>query len=707
VDSADNIEWRLPSIVVQLRDYLRCCGFIVLFVANSAVQAQQLTAPAEKADFIAANLDRSVSPGNDFFEYANGGWFKRNPIPSRESSWGLNTLVRDQLYVALRDINAHAAAKAAPPGSDEQMIGDFWVMGMDVQRAQRLGVRPMQQELARIEGVKNLQQALDAGFALKPLGVDAFFDFVVDQDSKNSQVICIYISQGGLGLPNRDFYLNTDKSIEHIRSEYVAHNARLLRLLGRSEADATKAAVDVMAFETSLAKASRKLEDTRDPLANYHRMTLAQLTRDHTPSIIWVDRLAAWGLRPDSLVVRQPEYFDALEQVLAHASIPVLKDYLRLRLVSDYASYLSAPFVAEDFEFNSRLLEGQKQLQPRWMRVLESEDAGGFGGTADPMGMLVGHRFVSEHFSAGAKQRYSNLLQSIEAAYRQRIMRLEWMGDATKASALRKLAALRGKISYPDHWLDYSGLVIGRSSYCENMMNIARWGFAHMVAKFGRPVDHSEWRMTPQTWDAYYNAANNELVVPAAMFIVPGVADTDVDDAVVYGYVGASTIGHEITHGFDDRGRKFDAAGNLTDWWTVEDATRFEQRASAIVRQFDAYQPFPGFHINGKASLGENIADYGGVLLALDAFKQTEQYRRNEKIGGLTPLQRFFLGYAYGWMVQQRPELIRRNLLSDVHAPPKWRVVGPLSNIPDFYQAFDVKPGQPMWRTAAERASIW
>jgi putative endopeptidase len=298
-------------------------------------------------------------------------------------------------------------------------------------------------------------------------------------------------------------------------------------------------------------------------------------------------------------------------------------------------------------------------------------------------------------------------LQSIEAAYRQRMMRLGWMDDATKASALRKLAALRSKISYPDQWLDYSGLVIGRSSYCENMMNVARWGFAHMVAKFGKPVDHSEWRMTPQTWDAYYNSSSNELVVPAAMFIVPGVADTDVDDAVVYGYVGASTIGHEITHGFDDQGRKFDAAGNLTDWWTVEDAKRFEQRAAVIVRQFDAYQPFPGFHINGKATLGENIADYGGVLLALDAFKQTEQYRKNEKIGGLTPLQRFFLGYAYGWMVQRRPELIRRDLLSDVHAPPKWRVIGPLSNVPDFYQAFDVKPGQPMWRPAAERASIW
>jgi putative endopeptidase len=689
-----------------MRNYLLCWG-LVLFATGAAVQAQPPVIPGQQVDFIADHLDRSVSPGDDFFEYANGGWFKRNPIPASESSWGLDTLVRDQVYVALRDINVRAAAKAAPAGSDERKVGDFWVTGMDVQQAQRLGVRPLQEQLSGIEAVKNLQQALDAGFALQPLGVDAFFQVMVGQDAKNNQTICVYISQGGLGLPNRNFYLNTDKSIEHIRTEYVAHNARLLRLLGRSDTEAKRAAADVMAFETSLAQAARKLEDTRDPLANYHRMTLAQLTREHTPSINWSDRLASWGLHPDSLVVRQPEYFDALERVLAHTSVPVLKDYLRLRLLSGYAAYLSEPFVTEDFDFSGRLLQGQKQLQPRWMRVLKSEDAGGFGGSADPMGMLVGHRFVSEHFSAGSKQRYSNLLQSIEAAYRQRIMRLGWMDDATKSSALRKLATLRGKISYPDQWVDYSRLVIGRSSYCENMLNIARWGFAHMVAKFGQPVDHSEWRMTPQTWDAYYYAINNELVVPAAMFIVPGVADTDVDDAVVYGYVGASTIGHEITHGFDDQGRKFDASGNLTDWWTVEDARRFEQRAAVIVRQFDAYQPFPGFHINGKASLGENIADYGGVLLALDAFKQTEQYRSNQKIGGLTPLQRFFLGYAYGWMVQQRPELIRSNLLSNVHAPPKWRVLGPLSNIPDFYQAFDVKPGQPMWRPPAERASIW
>jgi putative endopeptidase len=321
--------------------------------------------------------------------------------------------------------------------------------------------------------------------------------------------------------------------------------------------------------------------------------------------------------------------------------------------------------------------------------------------------MMLGHRFVSEHFPEAAKKRYSLLVEAIEGAYRERISRLDWMSDTTKAKALEKLSAINRKVGYPDRWSDYADLVITRSSYCENMMSVARWRFNHMLGWFGKPVDRTEWSLTPQTYNAYYSASNNEIVLPAAIFIMPGVADSEVDDAVAYGYVGASTIGHEITHGFDNRGRKFDAKGNLADWWTAEDSAQFEKRAGNVVKQFDAYQPLPGFHINGKATLSENIADYGGVQLALDAFKKTEQYTKGERISGLTPLQRFFLGYAYGWMQQASEEQIRQQLLSDIHAPAKWRVLGPLANVPEFYEAFGVKPNDAMWRPAMDRANIW
>ena len=323
------------------------------------------------------------------------------------------------------------------------------------------------------------------------------------------------------------------------------------------------------------------------------------------------------------------------------------------------------------------------------------------------MGMVLGKLFVKDNFSEASKKRYADLVEAIRTAYADRIDRLEWMSAETKARAKAKLVAVTKKVGYPDHWKDYSGLVIGRDSYCANMISAARWAFNDMTGKFGKPVDHTEWGMTPQTYNAYYNPSNNEIVLPAAQFMIPGWPDAMVDDAVAYGYSGGSTIGHEITHGFDDEGRQFDAKGNLTDWWTKEDSLKFQEKAEAMVRQFDAYEPIPGIHINGKASLGENIADFGGILLGIDAFKKTEQYRKGVKIGGLTPMQRYFLGYALGWMSQVREEPLRAQLLSDVHAPAKWRVIGPLSDLPEFYEAFGIKEGQPMWRPEKDRVRIW
>jgi len=644
-------------------------------------------------------MNLSVDPGSDFFDYANGAWLAGNPIPASESGWGIGHVVKEELYAKLRKISEQAAKSQAQTGSDQQQIGDFWATAMDESKADTLGLTPLAPELALIDSIKTVEDAMDVAFALRPVRVSAFCRLSVSQDEKQSDVMSVHIEQGGLGLPNRDFYFNPVKGIAQIRQDYVAHIARMLKLMGRSDRDSLKAAKSIMKFETALAKASRNREELRDPEKNYNKMSPGSLTSKHTPLIAWDHRLAVMSLHPDFVIVGQPEFFTALNRLLGKTPVPVLKDYLRIQLVSGDAPYLGKSWVDEDFSFSGRVLSGQKEQRPRWKRVLDAQ------GSA--MGMVLGKIFVQEYFPPKAKQRYTDLVEAVRTAYRERIDRLDWMSDATKARAKEKLAKITAKVGYPDQWKDYSALVVSTNSYCENMMNAARWKFNDMISKYGKPVDRKEWIMTPQTYDAYYRPENNEIVLPAAIFTVPGMRDEDLDDAVVYGYAAASTIGHEITHGFDDEGRQFDPAGNLKDWWTAEDASRFQKRAEVMVAQFNAYEPLPGLHINGRACLGENLADYGGLLLGLDAFKKTEQYKQEVKIAGFTPIQRYFLGYALGWCEQPRDQILRTRLLSDVHAPAKWRVNGPLSNIPDFHEAFGVKPGQPMWRPPETQVKVW
>ncbi|WP_235893637.1 M13 family metallopeptidase [Cognatilysobacter lacus] len=658
-----------------------------------------VASPGKPKDFLAAHLDTSVDPGVDFFQYANGGWLKAHPIPKSESSWGIGNEVDDELYARLRTISEAAAKAHGKAGTDQQKIGDFWATGMDAAKADRLGVHPLDAELARIDAIRSEQDVLDTVFAFKPIGVDALFHVSVGQDSKDSSTMAVQLHQGGLGLPERDFYFNAEPGVAKLRAAYVTHIARSFELLGRDPAAARTSALQVMAFETALAQASRKLADLRDPEKNYNKIVPADLTAKYTPGIDWAAHLAAWKLQPAYVVVGQPEFFAAQDRLLRETPVPVLQDYLRYHLVDSYAPYLSTAFDNEYFDFHHRAMAGQQEQRPRWKRTLDEEN--------DAMGMVLGRIFVSNYFPKASKRRYEAMVESIRDTFRARIERLDWMGGDTKAKALVKLAAITPKVGYPDKWKDYSTLVVGRDSYAANVMSAQRWQFEDNLAKFGKPVDRTEWDMTPQTYNAYYNPSNNEIVLPAAIFMVPGVPDAKVDDAVAYGYVAASTIGHEITHGFDDEGRQFDAKGNLSGWWTAQDADRFNAAAKKMVNEFNAYEPLPGLHINGQASLGENIADYGGLLLGLEAFQKTQQYKQGRPIGGLTPTQRYFLGYALGWMSQQREERLRQRLLSDVHAPAKWRVLGPLSNIPDFYQAFNVKPGQPMWRAPEDRVQIW
>ena len=668
-------------------------NFTMLATAQTAVP------PAAAGDLLTSNLDLAVDPGKDFFGYANGGWLARHPIPVEEAGWGIGNLVEEELYLKLRQINETAAVAHAPAGSDPQKIGDFWATAMDEARANALGLAPLQPELGLIESIRGVEDVVRVSFALRPVGVDTFFDVSVGQDERQSDLMSVHVEQDGLGLPERDFYFNPEAGTARVRREYVAHLGRLLRLMGRTEAGAGSAAERVMEFETALARASRKLEDLRDAEKNYHKISPADLTRKQTPLIAWPECLGTLSLHPDFVIVGQPEYFTALNRLLKQTPVPVLQDYLRLHLISAYAEYLGQAWDDEDFSFEGKVLSGQQQERPRWKRVLDSQE--------HAMGMVLGKIFVRDYFPERTKQRYTGLVQSILTVYRERIDRLDWMSEATKARAREKLAKVTAKVGYPDHWKDYATLVVGTNSYCENMKSAARWHFHDMISKFGKPVDRTEWDMTPQTYNAYYDDANNEIVLPAAIFTIPGVRDDELDDALVYGYAAASTIGHEVTHGFDDEGRRFDAAGNLQDWWTAKDAARFKTRAAVLAAQFSAYEPLPGLHINGQACLGENLADYGGVLLGLDAFKKTAQYREGLKIGGFTPLQRYFLGYALSWASHERDEHLRKDLLSDVHSPAHWRVNGPLSNIPEFYEAFGIQPGQPMWRPAGQRAKVW
>lgn len=652
-------------------------------------------------DYLAAHVDTSLNPADDFFAWCNGQWIKDNPIPASEVSWGIGHLVEEQNYLGLKEISVNAAATQAAEGTDARKIGDFWSTGMDSAKADQLGYSPLQAQFDRINAITNVKDAVAVMIEFEPLGVGAFYGgFYVGQDARHSDVMAVQLWQGGLGLPDRDYYFNTDAETKAIREAYPGHVSEMLVLTGYTKDKADAAAAGILAFETKLAESSRTLAMLRKDELNYNKMATADVTKKLTPSIDWAGVCSAHGCNAvDSIIVGQPEFFSALEKNLNATSTDVIKAYLQYHLVSTYASYLSKNIDDADFNFYGKMLQGAEEQRVRWKRVLDAEESA--------MGMVLGKLWVEKYFDATAKQRYVDMVEAIRDVYAVRIQNLDWMSDTTKAKALDKLQRMTKKVGYPDKWKDYSALVIATNSYCENMMNASRWDFNDMTSKYGKPVDRTEWDMTPQTYNAYYNPSNNEIVLPAAIFIIPGLPDSLADDAMVYGYAAASTIGHEITHGFDDQGRGFDAEGNMTNWWTKTDSAKFTARAQVMIDQFSKFEPLPGKFINGEATLGENIADYGGILLGWDAFVKTEQFKKGEKKGGYTPAQRYFMGYALGWMGHAREEQLAQRLLTDVHSPGKWRVNGPFANIPAFHDAFGVKDGDNMWVGAEQRVMIW
>jgi putative endopeptidase len=674
--------------------------YIAGIAALSLCAYQTKTLLDKPNDPIYKNLDPTVSPGADFFMYANGTWLKQNPIPPAYSSWGIGNEVTEEIRDRLKKINEDALTAHAPQGSSTQKIGDFYYTGLDSAGIEKAGITPLQEQLTLIDQAKDTQDILNTSAVLTTLGVRNIIGVHVSQDDKNSSKMMVQLGQAGLGLPNRDYYFKTDARTTRIRNDYTdKYLPTLLTLSGWDGAKTAAGAKSSYNIEKFLADSSRKLENLRDPYRNYNKMTVAQLNR-LTPDINWSSLFKTLELKAvDSVIVGQPEYYRAVNQALKTFTIDDWKAYLRLKLITAYAPYLNDALADESFRFNGKVLRGQIEQLPRWKRVLDTENG--------IMGELLGQLFVKEYFPEKSKERYVAEVEAIRQAYREHIRKLDWMSPETKQKALIKLNAIHPKVGYPDQWKDFSTLSISRVSYVGNVLQARHWLYLFNVNKLGKPVNHQEWNMTPQTYNANYSPSNNEITFPAAQLLIPGIKDDDVDDAMAYGYVAASVIGHEITHGFDDEGRQFDAKGNLKEWWTPQDSIQFTKRAQMLIDQFNGYVVLDSLHINGKATLGENIADLGGIVLGIDAFKKTRQYKEGKKINGFTPMQRFFLGYALSWLGHERDEVLANQILTDVHAPALLRVNGPLTDVPEFYEAFHIKKGDKMWLDPDKRVKIW
>ncbi|HZC36698.1 MAG TPA: M13 family metallopeptidase, partial [Chthoniobacterales bacterium] len=663
------------------------------------------TIAAESPIIDPANLDTRVKPGDDFYQYANGGWLARNPIPPEYSRWGSFQELIERNYATLHEIleesSARLAKGEAPPGSVRQLVGQFYASGMNEQQINAEGARPLQSELQAIAQITDRKQLASVIGHLHRLGVGALFDITGGQDAKDSKNQIAIASQGGLGLPDRDYYIKEGES--QMRDQYVEHVTKMLRLLGDTDEKASTEAKQILAFETELAKASKTRVQLRDPEANYHRMSAADLAK-LTPGFDWPTYFETLGISDDQLVkmdVEQPEFFQRAAELTANTSLEDWKVYLRWHLIHATAADLSTPFVDENFRFFKQKLTGVKQNLPRWKRILQEVDHN--------LGEALGQLYVEKKFTPEAKQRALVMVNDLKNALRGKIQNLDWIGPETREFALKKLDVLGVKIGYPDKWRDYSKLQIKDQPHVLNALAASAFETERQLAKIGKPVDPTEWGMSPPTVNAYYSPNRNEIVFPAGI-LQPPFFNAQADDPINYGGIGA-VIGHEMTHGFDDQGRRYDAEGNLKNWWTAEDEKRFQERGTKIVQQFDSYVVVDNLHVNGQLTEGENIADLGGVKIAYAALEKAlgrkPEADQDQRIEDFTPKQRFFLSWAQIWRANVRRETLRLFLQIDPHSPAKFRVNGPLSNLPEFSRSFDVPDNSPMIRPPDERVQIW
>ncbi len=642
-----------------------------------------------------ADMNTSVAACQDFDQYANGGWMKANPIPSDQSEWGSFSVLQEQNRESLHKVLEKVSKAENARGSDDQKVGDFYAGCMDEAAIEAQGAKPLEGELAAIDRVASLPD-LDGEIArLQLSGVNAVFNFGSDQDRKNSSEVIAGAYQGGLGLPDRDYYTKTDDESKKLRDEYLAHVTKMLTLLGEDPAKAAEDAKAVMALETKLAEASMTRVERRNPDNTYHRKTLDEVAK-LTPNFSWSGFLKDLDAPPVVAVnVAQPVYFEAVNRELAATPLPVWKAYLRWHLVHSAAPSLSKAFVDENFAFYGKTLQGTPENEARWKRCVSATD--------DALGFALGKAWVRDYFPPEAKVRADAMVKNLVAALRADLTTLSWMGEATRKEALAKLDAFDQKIGYPDKWRDYSKLTIDRGPYVLNVQRANDFEYRRDLAKIGKPVDRTEWGMSPPTVNAYYSAQKNEIVFPAGI-LQPPFFDAKADDAVNYGAIGA-VIGHEMTHGFDDQGRKFDARGNQRDWWTPEDLKNYQARSKCVEDQYASYE-YEGQHVNGKLVLGEATADLGGLGIAYRAYHMSREGKpAAPKIDGLTDDQRLFLAWAHVWAANIRPEFAKLMLNTTPHPLPQFRASGPPSTLPEFAKAFGCKAGEPMVRK--ELCQIW
>jgi putative endopeptidase len=643
-------------------------------------------------------MDRAVKPGDDFYRFAAGEWLRDNPVPADKTRWSGFEELRERNWHLIREILETAAAdKKAVPGTPTSQVGNFYVAAMNTVRLERLGYQPIRSDLKRIDRLQDMTQLVLLLADFHQGGISGFFGAHVAPDAKNSSIYAFELNQGGLSLPDRDYYLKDEFAKQ--REAYRLHVAKMLTMIGESATDAAAHAALVLEIETALAGVSRTRVELRDPNKNYNKVSTSDLIAKY-PALAWQHYLAANALSTIRyVVVGQPEFFDALASHLKTRSLADWKVYLRWHLVRNSARYLSSAFEEEHFAFYGKTLRGQEKQEPRWQRSAKVID--------DAIGEALGELYVAKHYPPSSRERMSALIANLRDVFRDRLAKLEWMSPETKGKALTKFARFTQKIGHPEKFRDYSKLRVERGDYYGNVRRADVFETRRQLIRVGEPVDKTEWEMTPQTVNAYFNPLQNEIVFPAGI-LQPPFFDATADDAVNYGAIGM-VIGHEMTHGYDDEGRQYDADGNLQDWWSELDAKEFEARTAKLVDQYNGYEVLPGVHVNGKLTLGENIADLGGLSMAYEALQRAlaKDPARRKIIDGFTPEQRFFISLSQLWRTNVREEESRRLVTVDPHSPGQVRAVASHVNMQEFFDAFEIKEGAPMWRAPEKRAKIW
>lgn len=684
-----------------MKKYILPIAIGVGLIACEAPAKKENTEKKEKeiekvAAFPLSNLDKSVSACDDFYQYAIGGWLKDNPIPSTESRWSSFNEVTEHNNERLKEILVEFSSGQFEKGSMEQKIGDFYTSIMDSAKAETLGITPLKPYFDQIDALTNVDGLVQLSGELRQLGVGALHSIYVGQDDKKSDEYIAYLSQGGLGLPDQAYYTKSDEKSVEIQNAYKEHLAKMFSLMGKEEGKSI--AEKVYNIELQLAEVSMTRVERRDPDKTYNKMSREELA-SLSSNINWDNYFTAVGLtNVGDVIVSQPKFMKSLNGFLNSVAIEDWKLYLKWKLIDVFADELSADFVDQNFDFYSRTLSGTEEMKPRWERALRKVNRG--------LGQLLGKAFVKRHFPEEAKADVRQMVENLRAVFKERVNGLEWMSEETKTKAVEKLNAFNMKIGYPDKWIDFSSLEVNAESQIDNIINARKFNFKRMMDKLGKPVDKDEWFMTPQTVNAYYSSSQNEIVFPAGI-LQPPFYSTNADDALNYGGIGA-VIGHEFTHGFDDQGSKYDAEGNLKNWWSDEDRSRFDTRANLVVEQFDGFEPLEGLHVNGKLTLGENIADLGGATLAFHALeKELTRKGKPADIDGFTYQQRFFLGWAQVWHMNMTEKELRKRIATDPHSPGEYRVKGPLANMEEFANAFGCNSGDNMVNSDSVKAVIW